>query len=208
MRDSRIHALAIVGVVALAFAAASASAADWPTFRGDNERSGISAEKLKAALGAVWVFTPTDPPSHAWGDPQPKRVEGALERPRLRFDDAFHVVAADGRVYFGSSADGMVYCLDARTGRIHWRFHTDGPVRLAPTLFGGNVYVGSDDGNVYCIDGRTGKEVWRFQAAPSPQKVLGNGKMISLWPVRTSVLIADGVAYFGAGVFPAEGLYR
>ncbi|MHC4716872.1 MAG: outer membrane protein assembly factor BamB family protein, partial [Planctomycetota bacterium] len=179
MTHRLIHALAIMGAVALA--SGDAPAADWPTFRGDSRRSGISAEKLQAPLSAAWVFTPLDPPSHAWGDPQPKPIEGALERPRLRFDDAFHVAAVGGRVFFGSSADGMVYCLDARTGRIDWRFHTDGPVRLAPTVAKGKVYVGSDDGNVYCID--------------------------ALWPVRTSVVVDKGVAYFGAGVFPAEGLY-
>ena len=31
--------------------------------------------------------------------------------------------------------------------------------------------------------------------------------MISLWTVRTGVLVDKGVAYFGAGVFPGEGLY-
>ena len=31
--------------------------------------------------------------------------------------------------------------------------------------------------------------------------------MISLWPIRTSVLVDDGVVYFGAGVFPYEGIY-
>ena len=31
--------------------------------------------------------------------------------------------------------------------------------------------------------------------------------MISLWPVRTSVLVDNGVVYFAAGVFPYEGLY-
>ena len=36
--------------------------------------------------------------------------------------------------------------------------------------------------------------------------MLGSGKMISLWPVRTGVLVDDGTAYFGAGIFPAEGV--
>ena len=37
--------------------------------------------------------------------------------------------------------------------------------------------------------------------------MLGSGKMISLWPVRTGVLIDEDIAYFGAGIFPAEGVY-
>ena len=31
--------------------------------------------------------------------------------------------------------------------------------------------------------------------------------MVSVWPVRTSVLVEDGTVYFGAGVFPYDGLY-
>jgi len=68
------------------------------------------------------------------------------------------------------------------------------------------VYVGSDDGFVYCLNAGDGGQQWRFQAAPSERKVLGSGKMISLWPVRTGVLVDDGTAYFGAGIFPAEGV--
>ncbi len=31
--------------------------------------------------------------------------------------------------------------------------------------------------------------------------------MISRWPIRTSILVDDGVAYFGAGIFPHENVY-
>jgi len=187
--------------------AAGAVADDWPTYRHDNQRSGVSTEAMAGPLSRDWVFTPTHPPSHAWSDPQPKPIEQVLELPRLRFDDAFHVAAVGGRVYFGSSADNKVYALDARTGQVVWQFYTDGPVRLAPTVWKDKVYAGSDDGKVYCLDAADGREIWQFRAAPSDEMVLGNGKMISLWPVRTGVLVDQDVAYFGAGLFPAEGLY-
>ena len=32
---------------------------------------------------------------------------------RVRFDDALHVAVVGGRVYFGSSVDHRVYCLEA-----------------------------------------------------------------------------------------------
>ncbi len=83
---------------------------------------------------------------------------------------------------------------------------TGGPVRLAPTVWRDKVYFGSDDGFVYCLRAGDGGEQWKFHAAPSERKVLGSGKMISLWPVRTGVLVDDGTAYFGAGIFPAEGV--
>ena len=30
---------------------------------------------------------------------------------------------------------------------------------------------------------------------------------MSVWPVRTGVVVENGVAYFGAGLFPQEGQY-
>jgi outer membrane protein assembly factor BamB len=187
--------------------AAPALAEDWPAYRHDSQRSGISGEKIAPPLAEAWVFMPAFAPMHAWGDPHAKPVDKILELARMRFDDALHVAVAGDRVYFGSSADGKVYALDAKTGEIRWQAYTEGPVRLAPTVWNGRVYVGSDDGNVYCFDAADGRTLWTFAAAPSPERILGNGRMISIWPVRTGVLVEDGVAYFGAGVFPSEGLY-
>lgn len=184
-----------------------ARADDWPTYRHDNARSGISRETLTAPLSEAWVFTAAHPPSHAWADPQPKPVESQLELPRVRFDDAFHVTAVGDLVVFGSSSENAVYALDAASGGVRWRSFTDGPVRLAPTLWKEKVYVGSDDGRVYCLDAVDGGELWRFQAAPRTEMLLGNGKMISPWPVRTGVVVDEDVAYFGAGIFPAEGVF-
>ncbi|MCX7049071.1 MAG: PQQ-binding-like beta-propeller repeat protein [Candidatus Sumerlaeota bacterium] len=198
------HALAFALILSVSI---SAFAEDWPAYRHDNQRGGITDESLKLPLAENWVFTPTFPPSHAWSDPQPKPVEKILELPRMRFDDAFHVAAAGDIVFFGSSSECKVYALDAATGAVRWEFFAEGPVRLAPAVAGGRVYFGADDGMVYCLNASDGKLIWSFAAAPSPERVLGNKRMISLWPVRTSVVVEGGVAYFGAGVFPAEGLY-
>ena len=199
--------LRLAGAVLIGFCVSSTSAADWPTYRHDARRSGVTAERIAAPLSSDWAFTATHPPVHAWGDPQPKPVEKVLELPRMRFDDVFHVAAAGGMVFFGSSSEDKLYALDAGTGRIRWEFFTGGPVRLAPTVAGGRVYVGSDDGKVYCLNAADGRVAWSFSAAPTGRKLLGNGRMISVWPVRTGVVVDDGVAYFGAGVWPAEGLY-
>ena len=146
---------------------ARSMAGDWPTYRYDNARSGVTAESLKLPLTECWVYQPRHAPEPAWGEPNPRPVGGwygLTERRRVHFDDAFHVVVSGGAVYFGSSADGNVVSLDARTGQERWRVLTGGPVRLAPTVWQDNVYVGSDDGFVYCLrcsDGGAAVEVSR-----------------------------------------------
>ncbi|NUQ61968.1 MAG: PQQ-binding-like beta-propeller repeat protein [Pirellulales bacterium] len=186
---------------------ARACGEDWPTYRHDNARSGVTAEEIQTPLVPQWTFQPHDPPQPAWGDPQAEPVEGILELRRFHFDDVFHAVAAGGRVYFGSSANGKVYALDGATGQVVWTAQTGGPVRLAPTVARGGVFVGSDDGYAYCLDAADGSVRWRFRAAPEDRRVLGHGKMISLWPIRTGVLVDGDTAYFGAGIFPAEGVF-
>jgi len=181
--------------------------ADWPTYQHDIRRSGITSERLEPPLPEQWVFQSPHAPVPAWADPSPKPIEGKLELPRMRFDDAFHVAAVGDSVYFGSSVDHRVYALDALSGEPRWAVYTGAAVRLAPTVWQDKLYVGSDDGFVYCLDTADGRVIWKYRAAPYPEKVLGRGKLISLWPVRTGVLVDAGVAYFGAGIFPAEGLY-
>ncbi len=183
-----------------------AVADDWPTYQHDPARSGVTAEQLAFPLEEAWVFRPRYAPQPAWGDPKAKPVEGILELRRNHFDDAFQVAAADGLVFFGSSAENKVYCLDGQTGAIRWKQRLGGPIRLAPTYADGRLYVGCDDGYAYCFEARTGRLGWRFHAAPEDRRVLGHGRMISLWPLRSSVLVDGGVAYLAAGIFPAEGV--
>ena len=185
----------------------SAWAGDWPTYRHDTARSGVTADRIQTPLFECWVFQPRRAPEPAWGDPKPDPVEGYLELRRIHFDDAFQVAVAGGAVYFGSSANGKLYCLDTATGGIRWTSLTDGPIRLAPTVAQGRVFVGSDDGYAYCLNAADGSLAWKFRAAPDDRRVLGSGKMISLWPLRSSVLVDDGVAYLAAGIFPAEGVF-
>lgn len=196
----RFFKMTCLAFLASAFLLAPAAAEDWPTYLHDASRSGIAAEQLDMPLVPVWTFRPVVPPDPAWTTP-------AKEAPRVRFDDAFHVVAAGDLAYFGSSGDNKVYALDAATGKVVWTYFTDGPVRLAPSVADGRIYFGSDDGYAYCLDAASGELVWKQLVADKTQPVIGHGRMISLWPVRTSVLVDAGIAYVGAGVFPQESIY-
>ncbi len=174
-------------------------AEDWPAYRHDNTRSGVTRERLVPPLELGWSFRPTHPPQPSW--PHPKR-----EPPRVRFDDAFHVAVSGQTAFFGSSADGKVYALDMPTGNVKWDFITGGAVRLAPSVWHGRVYFGSDDGYVYCLAAADGTLGWRGRAALENRQLIGRGRMISVQPPRGGVIVDDGVAYFAAGIFPAEGV--
>lgn len=189
---------------------ASAQAEDWPTRMHDTQRSGVSQMKLSVPLVQKWrVATPK--PMKAWTE-APAQHDYAHNyrdlKQRQNFDSCSDVVIAGSLVYFGSSVDGTVTCVDNATGgREVWRYATDGPVRFAPHVAEGRVYFGSDDGCAYCLNATDGSLIWRTRAGPTDEMVWGNGHMISVWPVRTSVLVEDGEVYWTAGLFPEEGMY-
>ncbi len=180
---------------------------DWPTYHHDSARSAISSESLALPLTEHWSFTTGGEPVPGWAPPQSVPVEGFLELPRVHYDDVYHLAVADGTVYFGSSAENKVCALDAATGEERWSVFTGGAVRLAPSVWNGRVYFGADDGWVYCVSAADGAVIWKFRAAPTDEMLLGRGRMVSLWPIRTGVLVDDGTAYFGAGIFPGERVY-
>jgi len=175
-------------------------AGDWVTYRSDIARSGITSETVGPELFLQWRYVPAHKPKPAW--PMPSE-----ELPRMHNDNVYHVVIADGSAYFGSSTTNKVYSIELTDGDISWMYFAEGPVRFAPTIYDGKVYFGSDDGYVYCLNSKDGSLVWKYRPGPSDEKIIGNGRMISLWPVRTGVLVDDGIVYFAAGVFPYEGLY-
>ena len=194
-------------IVTLILAATVARAADWPTYLNGNDRVGATDTRLKLPLVLRWEYTSPAPPEMAWAGPREDPIEGKFMRHRVAFDDALHVAIVGGRVFYGSSVDQTIYCVDEKTGKTMWTHPTDGPVRLAPTVADGKVYVGSDDGYIYCLTAKTGKLVWKLRVAAKDERVLARGRMISRWPVRTSVLVDKGIAYFGAGIFPHETIY-
>ena len=196
-------------IVACVVLCAASPAEDWPTYLRDNARSGVSQEKLDLPLHEGWVFESRHAPRPAWPEPAKQDFWHELRelRPTVVYDRAFHAVSVGDSVYFGSTADDKVYCLDAATGKVRWSFYTEGPVRLAPTVAGGKVYFGSDDAWVYCLTAADGALVWKYRPDEEDRRFPGNGRVISSMPSRTGVLVDNGVAYFCVGLFPTEAVY-
>ena len=183
----------------------SVHAADWPTFRHDNSRSGYTAEALDgSSVESVWKYRSAYPPQPAW--PGPARWDSYANIRGLgsmrNYDPCFHVTVAGDRLFFGSSTDDSVRSVDTNTGDVVWTFTTDGPVRIAPTVFDGHVYFGSDDGRAYSLNATNGSLVWRSERVDDSELILNNGRFVSMSPCRTGVLVDGDVAYFAQGMLP------
>ncbi len=187
----------LIWLVSVAGFSGAAGARDWPTYRGDPQRSGYTSESLPSELAVRWRFTAKHPPQPAWSD----------RDTRMPFDRAMHPVVAGGRVFFGSSVDCKVYALDAATGAQLWTYFCDGPIRFAPAVCGDRLLVVSDDGYLYCLAVADGRLLWKLRGGPTDSRVLGNGRLISHWPARGGPVVEDGVVYFAAGIWPSEGIF-
>lgn len=186
-------------------------AEDWPTFRHDQRRSGVTAEGIDAArLKPAWTWKSALPPSPAWPDAARWDAYAVLDglRSMRNYDPVFHPVVVGDSVYLPGNSDDSLRCLDIRTGRVVWQFTADAPIRIAPTVHGEKIYFGCDDGCVYSLS--TGGElIWKAAAQDSRDSFINDGRVCSFWPIRTGVLVdADrGVGVVAAGMFPWLGTH-
>ncbi|MBP86695.1 MAG: hypothetical protein CMJ64_08265 [Planctomycetaceae bacterium] len=175
-------------------ASSHVEASDWPMWRHDASRSAENEEQLPNDLALLWT---RDLP----------RLKPAYRTKRLQFDAGYEPVVSGKRLFVGSSFNDRVTAYDTQTGRELWRFYAEGPVRFAPVVWQDRVFFGADDGHVYCLASDDGKLLWKFRAAPTRRRVLGNGRLISLWPVRGGPVLKDGKLYFASGVWSFEGVF-
>jgi outer membrane protein assembly factor BamB len=175
----------------------------------DNFRSGVTESRLELPLKPAWTFKALYPPSPAW--PEPAKQDFFHSHFNLRavetYDYAFHAIAAAGGIYFASSSQNKVYALDAESGSVRWTFLVEAPVRFAPVFSDGRLFFGSDDGCAYCLSAHEGSLLWKQRIAPDERMIPGNGRMISLWPIRTGLVVDEGTVYCTAGLFPEQGTY-
>lgn len=192
---------------AVSLCMASTLRADWPTWQHDNRRTGATDEQLDVkSLVPDWVWRSPTPPETAWSGPA-KWDAYAFHRnlPSMRnYDPVFHAIAVDDRVWFGSSADDTLYCLNGESGDELWALTVDGPIRLAPTWYEGRVYFGSDDGYARCVNATQGTLVWKHRPSETKRLILNNGRFIPLQPCRTGVVVEGGTAWFATALLPWE----
>jgi outer membrane protein assembly factor BamB len=190
--------LLVVPPVGAAADATTPVAGDWPMWRFDAGRSASGQYSLPEHLELKWVrqYTPRE---QTWDDP--------LNNDLMQFDRIFEPVIGGGKMYIGFNDSDRVVALDVATGAEVWSFDTEGPVRFPPVYWQSKVYAVSDDGYLYCIRADDGKLAWRFRGGPSDRKVLGNSRLISMWPARGGPVLQDGTLYFAASIWPFLGTF-
>ncbi len=205
---TRSNKMILLGCLLLGMLIGAGSAEDWPTYHHDYHRSAMTAESLPLPLYEGWRYQPLYAPQPAWPEPAGTDYWHRMQnlKARVIYDRAFHPILIGERIFFASSADDRVYCLNALSGEEQWHFDSEGPVRLAPTWHKGRLYFGSDDGYVYCLQADTGELVWKWSRPDPPRLIPGNERIISHRPVRTGLIVENERVLFFTGLFPDEGV--
>jgi outer membrane protein assembly factor BamB len=153
----------------------------WPMFRGGLARTGV----LDAIPG------PAAPVDAIWAAKDPNVSVGDLSASPAVVEGRVYIAGSFASVFFRGA---NIYCLEAATGEIRWRFKTQQQVFASPAVVNGRVYCGEglhSDGNssLYCLDATSGSLLWSFPTKSH---------------VESSPAVVDGKVFFGAG---DDGLY-
>lgn len=178
--------------------AETARSADWPAWRFDSGRTASTPASLPDQLQQKWSLQFT-PRKQTWDDP--------LNNDLMQYDRVFEPIVLRDHLIVGFNDSDKVVCFHTENGQEVWRYYVDGPVRFPPVGWRDKVYFVSDDGFLYCLNARTGTLLWRFQGGPSQRKVLGNRRVISMWPARGGPVVRDGKVYFAASIWPLMGTF-
>ncbi len=145
---------------------------DWPSYRYDGFRSGITNDQVPTKLNVRWEAKLATKPTA--------------------------MTSAAGKVFACDVETHTLYALDHSSGKTEWTFTADGRIDSPPAYYRGMVLFGSRDGWVYCLRASDGVLAWRFKDLPD--KLIGAyGQLESKWPVFGSVLILNDTLYFAAG---------
>ncbi|MDR6788601.1 outer membrane protein assembly factor BamB [Sphingomonas sp. BE138] len=82
-------------------------------------------------------------------------------------------VSYDDAKLYATDGLGDVVAVSAADGKILWRAKPGGPLRGAPTVANGQVYVLSQDNQIFALDQADGKVVWTQSASLETQGVFG-----------------------------------
>ncbi len=88
-------------------------------------------------------------------------------------------LASSGKMQFMASEDNTFFAINSQNGRIVWEFTTGLPIRRAPFVVGGDLYLTPDRGGMYCLNAVDGTQRWWQPDLLSFVAVVGNAVFAS-----------------------------
>ncbi len=82
-------------------------------------------------------------------------------------------IAFDGGRLFAATGVGGLWVLDAATGGQFWQVQLDAPLRAAPTVYGGRVFVITASNRVVAYAAQDGAKLWEFTGQEAAEGLLG-----------------------------------
>lgn len=82
-------------------------------------------------------------------------------------------VSVDGPIVYAATGLGDVAALDAATGAVRWTVRPGGPLRGAPTIAFGNVFVMAQDNQIFALRASDGNIEWQEAGTLAPGSVFG-----------------------------------
>lgn len=78
-------------------------------------------------------------------------------------DLTYYDGSVDGGVIFFASDDTYYYALNAKTGKLVWKFYARTVYSETPTAYDGKVYIPTGEAVLYCLDIATSDILWTFE---------------------------------------------
>jgi quinohemoprotein ethanol dehydrogenase len=174
--------------------------------------SGVDSARIAAPEPGNWLTT-----GHSYNEQRYSPLDqvndgnvgslGLVWTYKLDIDRATEAtpVVVDG-VMYTTGAFSIVYALDARSGKLLWKYDPKVPRERAGTaccdvgnrgvaLRQGKVYVGSFDGRLIALDAKSGRKAWETDTVPEHSRSYSiTGAPLV---VKDKIIIGNGGAEFG-----------
>jgi outer membrane protein assembly factor BamB len=124
-------------VLFLLFFIGHAAFANWTSFRGNPQLTGVADSELPENPQLLWTFQAGD------------MIESTA-------------TVVDGTVYVGV-LDGTLYALDAQTGKERWTYQANGHIKASPSVNNNVIYFGDGEGVFHAVDISNQQMKWQFR---------------------------------------------
>ena len=161
----------------LLFFIGQASFANWASFRGNPQLTGVSNSELPENPRLLWTFQAADMIESTAAVVDGTVYVGALDgflyaidaqtgKKRWTYQASGHIKASpsvDNRVIYFGDGEGVFHAVDIATQRMKWQFKTEGEIISSANFVGDRVLFGSYDGFLYCLNRENGELIWKFE---------------------------------------------